>query len=101
MLTLASGIPASGLASGVAFNNSNGFVDICFFYIGHSFPVIDKDHRLASMVSITDYERALEEGEPGGRLVADIATRDDIMVAYEDESLSDALQRIGTRDINK
>ena len=68
---------------------------------GHSFPVIDKDHRLVGMVSITDIERALEMDPPGDRRVSHIVIRNDIMIAYEDEALSDALQRMGTRDINK
>ena len=68
---------------------------------GHSFPVIDKEHHLVGMVSITDLERALEMDPPGDRRVSHIVTRSDIMIAYEDEALSDALQRMGTRDINK
>jgi CIC family chloride channel protein len=68
---------------------------------GHSFPVVDSAHRLVGMVSITDFERALDQGEIDDQRVADIATKGDIMVAFEDEALSDALQRIGTRDVNK
>ncbi len=68
---------------------------------GHSFPVVDGAQRLIGMVSISDYDRALEKGGSANRRVADIATRGDILVAYEDEAVSDALQRIGTRDVNK
>jgi CIC family chloride channel protein len=68
---------------------------------GHSFPVVDQDHRLVGMVSITDYDREARRGQLHDRRVADIATKGNILIAYEDEALSDALQRIGTRDINK
>jgi CIC family chloride channel protein len=53
------------------------------------------------MVSMYDYERYLETGEPDGRTVADIATIGDILLAYEDEPLGDVLQRIALRDVNK
>jgi CIC family chloride channel protein len=67
----------------------------------HSFPIVDGDHHLIGMVSMYDYERYLETGEPDGRTVADIATIGDILLAYEDEPLGDVLQRIALRDVNK
>lgn len=68
----------------------------------HSFPVVDKAHRLVGMVSITDYDRALEEGDPtDGRRVRDIATTGSLLTAHEDEPMGDALQRLAVRDVNK
>jgi CIC family chloride channel protein len=68
----------------------------------HSFPVVDKDHRLTGMVSITDYDRALEQAESmDRRQVRDIATTGSLLVAYEDEPMGDALQRLAIRDVNK
>lgn len=68
----------------------------------HSFPVVDKEHRLVGIVSITDYERALDqEGVENGRVVRDIATTGQLMVAYNDEPMGDALQRLAVRAVNK
>ncbi len=68
---------------------------------GHSFPVVDEDHRLVGMVSITDYDRALEQGTNHGQTVEEIATMGEILFAYDDEDLSSALQRLAIRDVNK
>lgn len=68
----------------------------------HSFPVVDRDHHLVGIVSITDYDRALEQGgAKNGRTVQDIATTKRLLIAYEDEPMGDALQRQAVRDINK
>lgn len=67
----------------------------------HSFPVVDGDHRLVGMVSVADYDRAMGEGQTNGRLVQDIATMGDILIAHDDEPLSEALQRIAVRSVNK
>lgn len=67
----------------------------------HSFPVVDDEMQLAGMVSIRDYERALERPDFSGLKVKDIATLRTLLTAFEDEPLSDALQRIAIRDVNK
>lgn len=67
----------------------------------HSFPVVDRDHKLAGMVSIRDYERALEQENSNQLTVLDIATTGKLLTAYEDEPLSDAIQRLGIRGVNK
>jgi CIC family chloride channel protein len=68
----------------------------------HSFPMVDKGHRLVGMISITDYSRAIEEGEVEAGLVArDIGTTGQLLIAYEDEPLGDALARLAVRDVNK
>jgi CIC family chloride channel protein len=68
---------------------------------GHSFPVVDGQNHLVGMVSISDYDRALAEDSSNNRMVADIATIGKLLLAYQDEPLSDALQRIATRGVNK
>ncbi|MDT8304325.1 MAG: chloride channel protein [Anaerolineae bacterium] len=68
----------------------------------HSFPMVDKNHHLAGVVSITDYERAIGEGGLlDGRVARDIATTTQLLVAYEDEPMGDALARLAVRDVNK
>jgi len=68
----------------------------------HSFPVVDKEHRLVGIVSITDYERALAQGGvENGRVVGNVATTGQLMVAYDDEPMGDALQRLAVRAVNK
>ncbi len=67
----------------------------------HSFPVVDDNGRLFGMVSIRDYETALERPEAAALTVGQIATRDNLLVAYEDETLSNAIQRLSVRGINK
>ncbi len=67
----------------------------------HSFPVVDEQNRLMGMVSITDYERAIELDNHASLVVADIATMSSLMVAYENEPLSDAIQRLSVRGLSK
>jgi CIC family chloride channel protein len=67
----------------------------------HSFPVVDGNTELVGMVSIHDYEQALSRQTPHQLQVKDIATMDRLLTAYEDESLAEAIQRIGIRGVNK
>lgn len=67
----------------------------------HSFPVVDKDSCLVGMVSLRDYDRALENGGLDDHSVIEIATTGKLLVAYDDEPLSQAIQRLGVRGINK
>lgn len=67
----------------------------------HSFPVVDGDGRLRGMVSISDYERALEQEDHTRLTVKDVATLGNTLVAFEDEPLSDAVQRLALRGVNK
>lgn len=56
------------------------------------------------MVSITDYER-VREREDSAVLeplrVSDIATTGQLLVAFEDEPMGEALQRLAVRQVNK
>jgi CIC family chloride channel protein len=67
----------------------------------HSFPVVDNDSRLVGMVSLRDYDKALENKNLDGRYVMDIATIGNLLIAYADEPLGQAIQRLGVRGINK
>jgi CIC family chloride channel protein len=67
----------------------------------HSFPVVDNDSRLVGMVSLRDYDKALENKNLDGRYVMDIATIGNLLIAYADEPLGQAIQRLGIRGINK
>ncbi len=68
----------------------------------HSFPVVDKSLQLVGMVSLSDYERALERPDRLKDLcVGDIASLGQVLTAYIDEPLSHAIQRLAFRGIHK
>jgi CIC family chloride channel protein len=67
----------------------------------HGFPVVDAAGELAGVVSIQDLERALEEGPTEGRIVADIATTEDVIVVYPHEMMWTALRWLGTHDMGR
>lgn len=67
----------------------------------HSFPVVNAQGHLAGMVSIRDYERALERKDVDSLAVQDVATMGGLLIAYADEPLSDAIQRLSVRGVNK
>lgn len=67
-----------------------------------SFPVVDEASDLVGMVSLGDYDLALQRHRDPGKLkVKDIATMSHLLVAYDDETLAAAIQRIGVRGVNK
>jgi CIC family chloride channel protein len=67
----------------------------------HGFPVVGDAGDLIGVVGIQDLERALEAGPIEGKTVADIATTDDLLVAYPHEPMWMALRRMGTRDVGR
>lgn len=67
----------------------------------HSFPVVDQQLNLVGMVSLRDYERAADRENNAALHVRDIATLGRLLMAYEDEPLSDVVQRLAVRGINK
>lgn len=67
----------------------------------HSFPVVDADLNLVGMVSLRDYERVADRENLATMQVRDIATVGRLLTAYEDEPLSDIVQRLAVRGINK
>ncbi|HSW28450.1 MAG TPA: chloride channel protein [Longimicrobiales bacterium] len=64
----------------------------------HSWVVLDAQERMAGIVSVTDLEQAIVEGEMSGRTVADIMTRAVVTCAPE-EPLRHAFRRFTERDV--
>jgi CIC family chloride channel protein len=67
----------------------------------HGFPVVDGMGELAGVVSIQDMERAKASDPIDGRTVADIATREGLLIAYPYEPMWKALRRLGRRDVGR
>lgn len=67
----------------------------------HSFPVVDEDLNLVGMVSLRDYERASDREDSAELRVQDIATSGRLLIAFDDEPLSEIVQRLAVRGINK
>ncbi len=67
----------------------------------HSFPVVNEASQLVGMVSVRDYEKALGRQDCDQLTVQDIATMGNLLVAYENEPLSEAIQRLAVRGVNK
>jgi CIC family chloride channel protein len=67
----------------------------------HGFPVVNNADELVGVVGIQDLERALATGPIEGKTVADIATTEDLLVAYPHEPMWMALRRMGTRDVGR
>ena len=67
----------------------------------HSFPVVDQALNLVGMVSLRDYERVANRENSAELCVRDIATVGRLLTAYEDEPLSEIVQRLAVRGINK
>lgn len=67
----------------------------------HSFPVVDDDLDLMGMVSLRDYEKAQERENAEELVVGDFATTGRLLIAYEDEPLSDAIRRLAVRGVSK
>ena len=67
----------------------------------HGFPVVNTEGGLVGVVTIQDLERAVEVGNLDGKSVADIATTESIIVAYDDEPMWSALRKLGVRDVGR
>jgi CIC family chloride channel protein len=67
----------------------------------HGFPVVDEAGELAGVVSIQDLERAKAKGTLAGRTVADIATREGLLVTYPYEPMWKALRQLSRRDVGR
>ena len=66
----------------------------------HGFPVLDVEGNLFGLVTIQDLQRAKERGPIDGLDVRDIATKS-VLVAYPDEPVWVALQRLGVRGVGR
>jgi CIC family chloride channel protein len=67
----------------------------------HGFAVVDDSGNLAGVVTLQDLERAVGVERPAASTVSDIATTGDLMVAYPEEPMWEALRRMGARDIGR
>jgi chloride channel protein, CIC family len=67
----------------------------------HGFPVLDAAGELAGVVTIRNLEHAVSCGCIEGLIVADIATTENLLVAYPDEPMWRALRRMGARDVSR
>jgi CIC family chloride channel protein len=66
----------------------------------HGFPVVDDRNALVGIVTIQDLKRALDDGPRPDTRVRDIATTD-LLLAYPDESMATALERLGVRGVGR
>lgn len=67
----------------------------------HGLPVLSRDGNLVGIVTINDLDVALARGVSHSTTVTEIATMGNLLVAYPDEPMSAALQRMGTRDVGR
>ncbi len=68
----------------------------------HGFPVLDEAGHLWGIVTVSDLDRAVTDELPRSTPVADFATsRSRLLAATPDESVSEALTRMGTRGIGR
>jgi CIC family chloride channel protein len=68
----------------------------------HGLPVLDQTGRLWGIATITDLERALERHLPENTSITEIGTgKSTLLVAYPDESMGEALARMGIRGVGR
>ncbi|NPA90830.1 MAG: CBS domain-containing protein [Chloroflexi bacterium] len=67
---------------------------------GHGFPVVNEKGELVGIVSLADYQQAMKRKDFDRLRVRDIMTRD-LLVAYPDETLWEALRKLGLRDVSR
>lgn len=65
----------------------------------HGFVVLEDDGTFCGVVTLSDLERALDSPQAGAR-VGDICTRE-VVTAYPDETLDDALRHFGALDVGR
>ena len=66
----------------------------------HGFPVVNARGELVGVVALTDYEHALARPDFAQLTVGDIMSRD-LVVAYPDETLWEALRKLSVRDVGR
>jgi CIC family chloride channel protein len=63
-------------------------------------PVLDRQGKLWGMVTVSDLDRAIDAEVPRSRPVTEIGTpRDQLLVAYPDETMGEALTRMSRRGL--
>lgn len=68
----------------------------------HGLPVLDPEGKLWGIATITDLERSLEQNIPSNTPISNIGTDlSSLLVAYPDESMGEALSRMGIRGVGR
>ncbi|TFH33987.1 MAG: CBS domain-containing protein, partial [Anaerolineales bacterium] len=67
----------------------------------HGFPVVGAQGDLLGLVTIEDFERAMEVAGLDERRVADIMTSENLLVAYPHEPVWEALKRLSIRYVGR
>jgi CIC family chloride channel protein len=67
----------------------------------HGYPVLDAQGELQGVVTIQDFERAMESTGLDDRKVADIMTTENLLVTYPHEPVWVALKRLSIRDVGR
>lgn len=67
----------------------------------HGFPVVDQEGVLTGIVTLQDLRGAISKGNIENMTVADVATTKNLLVAYPEESVGEALRRLATRDVGR
>ena len=67
----------------------------------HGFPVVDKFGELTGIVTLQDLNNAITNGPIEDKVVGDIATIENVLVAYPGEAMGDALRRLSARDVGR
>ena len=66
----------------------------------HGLPVLNTSGDLAGIITLQDLDRAQADGDFQNQTVGDVATRE-LVVAYPDETMDQALQRMSIRDLGR
>jgi CIC family chloride channel protein len=68
----------------------------------HGMPILDNQGKLWGIVTVTDLDLAFQKNLPDGTPVTDIGTdKASTMVAFPDESMGEALARMGIRGVGR
>lgn len=65
----------------------------------HGFPVVDAAGKLRGLVTIGDVQRAIRRGKTSATAM-DVATHD-LVVCFPDETLNDALRKLGLKNVGR
>ncbi len=76
--------------------------DVFDFTHSHGFPVLDENDKLWGIVTVSDLDRGHSHELPGSTQIQEIATkRENLFVAYPDETIGDVLTRLGVRGLGR
>ena len=76
--------------------------DVFDFTHSHGFPVLDENDKLWGIVTVSDLDRGHSQELPDSTQIQQIATkRENLFVAYLDETIGDVLTRLGVRGLGR